>query len=221
MNKKQHGFGLLAVLVLAVVLVAACLAGWLVWQRSVPQSENAHATTTQQKSGAIVLKYSRLSFVPAKGQWVNVDNESHILDGCGKQDSLTLSKTNTTFMLRATLGECGKGGTPCTADIPCTTQEERLATVKLSNNETGYIIVKRSNTNNGRGWTYGVWLSSTPVCTDSTLCSFWAPGITNPGVVFGMYDDVSKTKANPSLADYVKLPEVKAAITLLETAKYQ
>lgn len=224
-KKSQKGFGLLLVVVLAVVMLGVGFSGWLVWQKVSTQAKNAPGSTattqTASRPQSVTLKYSHLRFA-LNGAWQVDFNDSDINASCGKQDFLSLSKPNSAFVVRISLGECGKGGGDCTAFDGCKAEIKQVKAVQLSATHTAYIVVNRISQDNGKTWDFGLWLTDDRTCPAGNLCLIDVPGFeSNPGAMFGSYEGEGGIPGHTqTVDDFIKLPEVQAAIKLFESARY-
>ena len=93
-----------------------------------------------------------------------------------------------------------------------------MGEVKVAQNKTWYVLAGRTTRDAGKTWEYDLWLNDEPTCTDD-FCLVPATNIEYDDLssVFGEYTNKSNAS---SIDQYVQLPEVKAAIELLKTAKY-
>lgn len=169
------------------------------------------------------LRYSKLKFTYSSMSWTVQTLTSNIDSTCGKQDSAVLQYGSSVFDVRISFGACGKGGGQC-FDLPnsgCVAQSQQLAKVVLSPAKTAYVLGQRTSTDNGKSWNYSIWLTDSAACANA-ICPFTTSGLENNlGVVFASFEGEGNLPGNPkSLSDFVKLPEVTAAVHVLQTAHY-
>lgn len=153
--------------------------------------------------------------------WKVSDSQSGKIEcqeGQVNQDSLALAHSD--FNLSFRFGQCGgKGGGICfeDPDSGCTRESRNLGEVTVAGNKTWYILASRATIDSGKTWRYELWLNDEPICK-TDLCHVPATNIQDDmSSIFGSYTDKSNIT---SLDQFSDLPEVKAAVTLLKTAKY-
>jgi len=190
-------------------------------QSSQPTVQNTKASSSTVALTHYEFAQEKLSLSYDKDYWKVTSSQSGDIDcpiGKLKRDSLRLNHSD--FNLGFNFGQCGgKGGGICfgEANSGCIRESKEISKITVSNNKSWYILASRSTTDYGKTWDYELVIDDSADC-NLDICTVAATNIADDlSSINGSYStepDVS------SLDQYAALPEVKAAISVLKTAKY-
>jgi len=227
LTRNQAGFS--HILIIFVILLVAVIgfAGWRLLSHKDAEgaaaTSVAEKTTTEQPARSLTqttLPNEKLSLSYDASYWKKSEQASGT-NSCGKTDSLTL--THGDFNLNLSFGACGKGGDACFADPASDCREETTGAgeVKLSGDQGNkFIVVHAISTDAGTTWSYDLSLTDTGDCAG--LCSFTARNVEQKTATFTLINSQYRPDKTGTMSQekFLTLPEVKAAVAVMKTARY-
>jgi len=229
MNKVQRGFTTLELLLCIIILAIIGFTGYHVYQSK--QQTDKLLNSAQNETSAIkiskqrvTLKFSSLSFEYNNNSWTLDHNKSEDDQTCGKSDSAAIeNKDNPSLFINFDVNDnCEKDGNDCSGYQNCSVESKQIATVKLSNSETKYILASRVSTDQGLSWKYSIEVSDTTSCKVMPCEVTVSTNPSNPSVISADYSGEGNLPGDPkSLSDFINIPTTQSAIAVLKTLHYE
>jgi prepilin-type N-terminal cleavage/methylation domain-containing protein len=236
---KNAGFTIVEVLLVLILIAIVAFAGYYVWHSQKKPSISDKPASTSQKSSnstshsaaskfmAYTLPVERLTFGYDPSVWT-LGNKTEDQNDCGKIDSVTLKNGSFNMNIGINNVGCGKGGGECNDGDPanaCEVENKLIKKVAVGTNKSYYVLAQKISADH-KTWQYSVFLYDQTKCISQfcfldsqTKDSYGQAELSQVGGGYG--GPMKGSGGATSLNEYVKLPEVKAAIAVLETMHYQ